>query len=154
MTGPDRRSSGIVGVSSASPRRDITASNAKMPAGCRRSHGGPAAAKVVKADVHPIKDDAGGSARERMVALQGVLASKAPPWLAKVMGRTHYLTAITGQRAADFVQIEIEELQEIIHRPLWDPDWLPDDLADCNRSAPLAISEGTPRPIRDKSDPI
>jgi nitrogen fixation protein NifX len=52
------------------------------------SIGGPAAAKVVKADVHPIKDGAGGSARERVVALQGVLASKAPPWLAKVMGKT------------------------------------------------------------------
>jgi nitrogen fixation protein NifX len=51
------------------------------------SIGGPAAAKVVKADVHPITDGAGGSARERMVALQGVLASKVPPWLAKVMGK-------------------------------------------------------------------
>ncbi|MGB5733518.1 MAG: dinitrogenase iron-molybdenum cofactor N-terminal domain-containing protein [Thiohalocapsa sp.] len=51
------------------------------------SIGGPAAAKVVKADVHPIKDPKGGSARERMHALQQVLASKAPPWLAKVMGK-------------------------------------------------------------------
>ena len=46
----------------------------------------PAAAKVVKADVHPIKDPGGGSARGRILALQHVLASKAPPWLAKVMG--------------------------------------------------------------------
>ncbi len=52
------------------------------------SIGGPAAAKVVKAEIHPIKDAAGGSARERMVALQGVLATKPPPWLAKVMGQT------------------------------------------------------------------
>jgi nitrogen fixation protein NifX len=51
------------------------------------SIGGPAAAKVVKADVHPIKDGAGGSARKRMLALQTVLASKTPPWLAKVMGK-------------------------------------------------------------------
>jgi nitrogen fixation protein NifX len=51
------------------------------------SIGGPAAAKVVKADIHPIKDAAGGSARERMVALQRILADKPPPWLAKVMGQ-------------------------------------------------------------------
>jgi len=52
------------------------------------SIGGPAAAKVVKTDIHPIKDAAGGSARERMVALQGILGDKPPPWLAKVMGQT------------------------------------------------------------------
>lgn len=51
------------------------------------SIGGPAAAKVVKADIHPIKDAAGGSARERMQALSAVLAHKPPPWLAKVMGQ-------------------------------------------------------------------
>jgi nitrogen fixation protein NifX len=52
------------------------------------SIGGPAAAKVIKAEIHPIKDAAGGNARDRMVALQGVLAAKPPPWLAKVMGQT------------------------------------------------------------------
>jgi nitrogen fixation protein NifX len=51
------------------------------------SIGGPAAAKVVKADIHPIKDAAGGNARDRMVALQRILADKPPPWLAKVMGQ-------------------------------------------------------------------
>ncbi|HYN79230.1 MAG TPA: dinitrogenase iron-molybdenum cofactor biosynthesis protein [Lamprocystis sp. (in: g-proteobacteria)] len=51
------------------------------------SIGGPAAAKVIKLDIHPIKDAAGGSARERMSKLQHVLSSKAPPWLAKVMGK-------------------------------------------------------------------
>jgi len=51
------------------------------------SIGGPAAAKAVKAGLHPVKDAAGGSARERMTALQGILADKPPPWLAKVMGR-------------------------------------------------------------------
>lgn len=50
------------------------------------SIGGPAAAKVVKADVHPIKIPDGGSARERIAALQQVLAAKPPPWLAKAMG--------------------------------------------------------------------
>ncbi len=51
------------------------------------SIGGPAAAKVVKADIHPIKDAGGGSARDRMAALQRILADKPPPWLAKAMGQ-------------------------------------------------------------------
>jgi nitrogen fixation protein NifX len=51
------------------------------------SIGGPAAAKVVKADIHPIKDADGGSARDRMLSLQAILGEKAPPWLAKAMGR-------------------------------------------------------------------
>jgi len=52
------------------------------------SIGGPAAAKVVKANVHPIKYPNGGSARERVGALQKVLGNKAPPWLAKAMGQS------------------------------------------------------------------
>ena len=50
------------------------------------SIGGPAAAKVVKLDIHPIKFPDGGSARERILDLQRVLADKTPPWLAKIMG--------------------------------------------------------------------
>jgi len=71
---------------------DKNANRADLISDCQvlyvASIGGPAAAKVVKADIHPIKDPKGGSARERIVALQQVLKSKAPPWLAKVMGRT------------------------------------------------------------------
>jgi nitrogen fixation protein NifX len=52
------------------------------------SIGGPAAAKVVKAGIHPIKDPQGGPARERIAALREVLAMKPPPWLAKVMGHS------------------------------------------------------------------
>lgn len=50
-----------------------------------QSIGGPAAAKVVRAGVHPIKKPSGGKAREVMVELQGRLASP-PPWLAQIMG--------------------------------------------------------------------
>lgn len=50
-----------------------------------QSIGGPAAAKVVRAGVHPIKKPGGGKAREVMVELQGRLASP-PPWLAQIMG--------------------------------------------------------------------
>lgn len=50
------------------------------------SIGGPAAAKVVRAGVHPIKYPDGGSARERIAALQKVIVEAPPPWLAKIMG--------------------------------------------------------------------
>lgn len=50
-----------------------------------QSIGGPAAAKVVRAGVHPVKLPTGGPAREILVQLQRTLTSP-PPWLAKVMG--------------------------------------------------------------------
>ena len=50
-----------------------------------QSIGGPAAAKVVRAGVHPVKKPTGGKAREVLVELQGRLASP-PPWLAQIMG--------------------------------------------------------------------
>ena len=69
---------------------DKNAYRAELIADCQvlyvASIGGPAAAKVIKKDIHPIKDADGGSARARMAGLQGILAGKAPPWLAKAMG--------------------------------------------------------------------
>ena len=50
------------------------------------SIGGPAAAKVVRQDVHPIKKPNGGQAREVLEELSGVIGNNPPPWLAKVMG--------------------------------------------------------------------
>ncbi len=47
------------------------------------SIGGPAAARVVRAGVHPIKQPASGSARAVITALQDVLKHQPPPWLAK-----------------------------------------------------------------------
>jgi nitrogen fixation protein NifX len=51
------------------------------------SIGGPAAAKVVKAGIYPIKLNAEEPAREVIAKLQGVLAGSPPPWLAKIMGK-------------------------------------------------------------------
>lgn len=52
------------------------------------SIGGPAAAKVVRAGVHPIKQPQAGPAREAIRALQQVIGKDAPPWLAKSMGQS------------------------------------------------------------------
>ncbi len=50
------------------------------------SIGAPAASKVVRVGVHPIKKPQGGAARDEIQALQKVVGKDAPPWLAKVMG--------------------------------------------------------------------
>ncbi|MFP4079612.1 MAG: dinitrogenase iron-molybdenum cofactor biosynthesis protein [Ectothiorhodospira sp.] len=51
------------------------------------SIGGPAAARVIRAGVHPIKRPEGAEARDVLDELQGVLRGTPPPWLARVMGR-------------------------------------------------------------------
>ena len=50
-----------------------------------QSIGGPAAAKVVRAGVHPVKIPTAGPARDTLVRLQAVLDAP-PPWLARIMG--------------------------------------------------------------------
>lgn len=48
----------------------------------------------------------------------------------RLAGKTHYFTASTGDKAEDFIQLEIEELQEVLDRPLIDRDWFPDSLEE------------------------
>lgn len=50
------------------------------------SIGGPAAAKVIKAGVHPIKRTTVTPALDAIDELQQTIGHKPPPWLAKVMG--------------------------------------------------------------------
>lgn len=72
---------------------DRNLARAELIADCQvayfQSIGGPAAAKVVRAGVHPVKLNpklgAGKTAREILADLQGALRNP-PPWLAKVMG--------------------------------------------------------------------
>ncbi|MBI2306935.1 MAG: dinitrogenase iron-molybdenum cofactor biosynthesis protein [Rhodocyclales bacterium] len=52
---------------------------------CVQSIGGPAAAKAVRAGVHPVKLPGGGPARAALAELQQRLAAP-PPWLAQIMG--------------------------------------------------------------------
>ena len=50
------------------------------------SIGGPAAAKVVKRDIHPIKSPTAEPARVKLEELRTILAGTPPPWLARIMG--------------------------------------------------------------------
>lgn len=51
-----------------------------------QSVGGPAAAKVVRAGIHPIKVPEGGHAPDILAELQTVMRGTPPPWLAKIIG--------------------------------------------------------------------
>ena len=51
-----------------------------------QSVGGPAAAKIVRAGIYPMKVPEGGKARDVLANLQTVMAGKPPPWLAKILG--------------------------------------------------------------------
>lgn len=66
-----------------------------------QSIGGPAAAKVVRAGVHPLKKPKGGPARVILDELQAALTSP-PPWLARIMGLP----------AASLAKFEVEEEEE------------------------------------------
>lgn len=73
----------------ADAAEDKNASRSALIGDCQivyvQSIGGPAAAKVVRAGVHPVKKPTGGPAREVLIELQGRLSSP-PPWLAQIMG--------------------------------------------------------------------
>ena len=68
---------------------DRNAARAQLIADCQvvyvQSIGGPAAAKVVRAGVHPVKIADSALAREVLARLQQTLL-RPPPWLAKAMG--------------------------------------------------------------------
>jgi len=51
-----------------------------------QSIGGPAAAKVVRAGIYPMKMAEGGEAPEVLAKLQSVMGGTPPPWLAKIIG--------------------------------------------------------------------
>lgn len=47
-----------------------------------------------------------------------------------LLGKTHYFTAQTGPSAYDFIQLEVEEVQEVEDHYLFSSESLPDDIED------------------------
>ncbi|WP_415226459.1 NifB/NifX family molybdenum-iron cluster-binding protein [Psychromonas sp.] len=57
------------------------------------SIGGPAAAKVINAGIHPLKSKDNPTITDQLLELQQRVAAGAlPPWLAKLMGQPDYLS--------------------------------------------------------------
>ncbi|HYN77205.1 MAG TPA: hypothetical protein VES73_05370 [Lamprocystis sp. (in: g-proteobacteria)] len=63
----------------------------------------------------------------------------------RINGQTHYLVVPTGPVARDFIQIEVEEVQEVLDRCLTDPDWFPDSIAEF--VDPLDFPRLEPEPV-------
>lgn len=59
-------------------------------------------------------------------------------------GRTHYFVASYGAAPADFLQLEVEELQEVLDRKLIDDAHPPEDLHDLIEPVLPALLEGEP----------
>ncbi|MDR3055970.1 MAG: dinitrogenase iron-molybdenum cofactor biosynthesis protein [Zoogloeaceae bacterium] len=79
----------VRGALEADQEEDKNAARAALIRDCQilylQSIGGPAAAKVVRAGVHPVKQPGGGAARTTLAQLQQHLNTP-PPWLARIMG--------------------------------------------------------------------
>ena len=75
---------------------DANSARAQMLADCQllyvQSIGGPAAAKVIRAGIHPVKFPLGGPALASIERLQQTLQAP-PPWLARIMGITPHSLA-------------------------------------------------------------
>lgn len=69
------------------------------------SIGGPAAAKVVRAGIYPIKKIDGGDALDIIADLQKVINKSPPPWLAKIIGAS-------AEQRVRFNREEDEEITE------------------------------------------
>ena len=106
---------------------DLSVSHAMTRGGWHRLGG------VVDLDgqriAHHITDwaeaESGGDIDELMFKL-----SELRYFATRLNGQTHYLVAQTGTLASDFIQIEIEQLQEVLDRCITDPDWFPDSIAE------------------------
>lgn len=61
-----------------------------------------------------------------------------------VHGKTHYLVARTGDAPQDFIQLEIEELQELADHLLFGEDESPDDIDDLIEPAMITRVEQEP----------
>lgn len=87
----------------ADVEEDRNAARAAVIADCQllfvQSIGGPAAAKVVRRSIHPLKKPAGGAARQIIAEVQSRL-TKPPPWLARIMGVPASTLAIYEEAAA------------------------------------------------------
>ena len=90
VSASDNRLIDIRGIDDAQAADDKNGYRVSLISDCEilfvASIGGPAAARVVRAGVHPIKKPQVGPALDEILALQNVIGKDAPPWLAKVMG--------------------------------------------------------------------
>lgn len=91
---------------------------------------------VIAADGTRIADNLDAWARAELEACDGDMGELLDRYQDKGLlvtrhtGRTHYFVGSYGPAPADFLQLEVEELQEVLDRPLINTDKLPLDLQE------------------------
>lgn len=91
---------------------------------------------VIRADGSRVSDDLFGWAEAELEAcggdIEALVERHLPAGLlaTRLVGHDHYFVAAYGRDPAAFLQLEIEELQEVVDRPLIDPDRPPTDLME------------------------
>ena len=91
---------------------------------------------LIRTDGTLVSDDLERWAEEELAACDGDLAELIERHAAEDLlatrhaGRTHYFVAAYGPAPADFMQLEVEELQEVLDRRLIDPKRPPTDLGE------------------------
>jgi len=66
------------------------------------SVGGPAAAKIIRANIYPIKRPEGGTAEEVVAQFQDAMRNSPPPWMLKILG------VGAEQRLKNYSGVEVE----------------------------------------------
>lgn len=101
---------------------------------------------IIRPDGERVTDDLERWAEAELEACDNDLAEYLERHAAEALlatrhsGRSHYFVGVYGTGAADFVQLEIEELQEVLDRRLVDPDHPPTDLAELtDPTEPLSL---------------
>jgi hypothetical protein len=91
---------------------------------------------IITADGTRIAESQGTWAKIELAACDGDMGELVDRHVDKGLvvtrhtGRTHYFVAAYGPAPADFLQLEVEELQEVLDRKLIDADKLPEDLQE------------------------
>lgn len=91
---------------------------------------------VIDGSGHHVADDLEHWAETELAAREDDMAALCDDFAGRELratrlnGRTRYLVAATGSGATDFVQLEIEELQEVACHPLFGADALPSGIED------------------------
>lgn len=101
---------------------------------------------LIRADGERVADDLERWADQALAECDGDLAECLDRHAGEALlatrhaGRTHYFVGVYGRGVADFMQLEVEELQEVLDRHLIDPEHPPEDLADLTEPMqPLSV---------------
>ncbi|WP_428610586.1 hypothetical protein [Sedimenticola sp.] len=105
---------------------------------------------VVDADFNPVSSNIRRWAEQESAGdVDALIANYADAgyFATQLSGKTHYFTFACGSGPADFIQLEIEQLQEVVDRQLVAADWYPDSLEefldplDSPRLSPVPVAQ-------------